>query len=325
MPSFIDEPTMTVSLTTVGVEWRPISPVSRSIGLPSPNTTPTFRSTTPSLPKDGTGCAGLRVERDQAVARRDVEDAVVAAAVGPVGQRRGPTAAAAPPAPRGAFGIAVHPQQLAGRGVERHHRAARAAGRVEHAADHQRRAFELVFRARAEAVGLEAPGDFELVEVARVDLIERRVPGAAQIGRVVRPLAVLRWTAARRLARRADGRAEQGEDQEQERRARRRSPHESHSFRRRTAVRAARLYPRRSLHAPRRLPHFSGKSRPTRSVLSAICGLRLDVHLHERRGPAAQLAGAAFAGEVVGGDVQHVVARLAEARRRQWPCRGTGR
>src|SRR6185503_10600518 len=36
MPSFIDDPTMMVSLTTVGVEWSPISPVSRSIGWPLP-------------------------------------------------------------------------------------------------------------------------------------------------------------------------------------------------------------------------------------------------------------------------------------------------
>ena len=59
MPSFIDEPTMIVSLTTVGVECSPISPVSRSICWPLPFTTPTFRSTTPSLPKDGIGAPVL--------------------------------------------------------------------------------------------------------------------------------------------------------------------------------------------------------------------------------------------------------------------------
>ena len=55
MPSFIDDPTMIVSLTTVGVECRPISPVSRSICCPLPYTTPTFMSTTPFLPNDGIG------------------------------------------------------------------------------------------------------------------------------------------------------------------------------------------------------------------------------------------------------------------------------
>src|SRR4029078_12792784 len=39
--SFLNnEPTMTTSLTTVGVEWRPISPTSRSIACPLPNTAP---------------------------------------------------------------------------------------------------------------------------------------------------------------------------------------------------------------------------------------------------------------------------------------------
>src|ERR1700730_5725398 len=53
MPSLNDEPTITTSLTTVGVEWRPISPVSRSIGWPLPNTAPFCMSTTPPSPNDG--------------------------------------------------------------------------------------------------------------------------------------------------------------------------------------------------------------------------------------------------------------------------------
>src|SRR4029453_7884989 len=55
MPSFIDDPTMTTSLTTVGVECRPISPVSSSICWPLPYTTPTFMSTTPFLPNEEIG------------------------------------------------------------------------------------------------------------------------------------------------------------------------------------------------------------------------------------------------------------------------------
>ena len=46
---------MTVSLTTVGVECRPISPFSRSICLSLPMMTPTFRSTTPFVPNDAIG------------------------------------------------------------------------------------------------------------------------------------------------------------------------------------------------------------------------------------------------------------------------------
>src|SRR5262249_53941858 len=51
MPPFIAIPTITTSLTTVGVECRPASPVSRSLCWPVPLTTPTLRSTTPSFPK----------------------------------------------------------------------------------------------------------------------------------------------------------------------------------------------------------------------------------------------------------------------------------
>src|SRR5207249_3758798 len=65
---------------------------------------------------------------------------------------------------------------------------------------HERRAFELELWTRAEVVGLETPGDFELIEVAAVDLIERGVPGAANVGGVVRPFAVLRAGHAGRLA-----------------------------------------------------------------------------------------------------------------------------
>ncbi len=116
--------------------------------------------------------AGLRVELDKAVPGRHVDDAVVALAVGPVRH-----AAAGKLARRDggavAFPIAVRPDQLAGAAVDRHDRAARARRAVEDAFDRERRAFELELRPRAEVVRLEAPRDFELVEVARRDLIER--------------------------------------------------------------------------------------------------------------------------------------------------------
>jgi hypothetical protein len=67
----------------------------------------------------------------------------------------------------------VHPQQLAGGRVERDDRAPRAGREVQHALDHQRRRLQLIFRTGAEPIGLEAERDFELVEIARVDLIER--------------------------------------------------------------------------------------------------------------------------------------------------------
>ena len=54
------------------------------------------------------------------------------------------------------------PDQFAGLCIQRDHGAARAGRGVDHALDHQRRAFQLVFGPRAEIVGLESPGDFEL-------------------------------------------------------------------------------------------------------------------------------------------------------------------
>ncbi len=134
--------------------------------------------------------AGVGVELNQAIAGGHVEDAVVALAVGPVGH-----AAAGKLAGRDggaiSFPHAVGPDQFAGLGVERDHGAPRAGRGVDDAFDHERRAFELVLRARAKIVGLETPGHFELVEVRRVDLIERRIFGAFEIGGVVRPFAVL--------------------------------------------------------------------------------------------------------------------------------------
>ncbi len=146
------------------------------------------------------GLPGLRVERDEAISRRDVDDAIVAFAVAPVREPAARELTGRRRAAR-AFGVAVNPEQLAGGRVERDHGPAGAGGRVQHALDHQRRPFELVLRARAEAVGLEAPGHLEVVEVLPVDLIERRIPAAADIARVARPLAGLRRVRrARRLA-----------------------------------------------------------------------------------------------------------------------------
>jgi hypothetical protein len=52
-PSRIAAPIIAMSPTTVGVEWTPISPVSRSICSLVPLTTPTFKSTTPLVPNPG--------------------------------------------------------------------------------------------------------------------------------------------------------------------------------------------------------------------------------------------------------------------------------
>src|SRR5262249_2121917 len=91
-----------------------------------------------------------------------------------------------------AFVLAVHPQHLAGGGVERGDGAARPGSAVDDAVDHQRRALEVEFGTRAEGVGLEPPRDFELVEVIFGDLVERRVSRAREIAAVGGPLGALR-------------------------------------------------------------------------------------------------------------------------------------
>ena len=80
--------------------------------------------------------------------------------------------------------LAVRPEEFSGGGIERDDRTPCAGSRVDHAVDHQRRAFELELGAIAEAIGLETPRDFELAEVGGVDLIERFVAVAAQIAAI---------------------------------------------------------------------------------------------------------------------------------------------
>ena len=85
--------------------------------------------------------SGSGVERDEPVSLRHVQDSLLLAvapvreaASGELARRRRPA---------GAFVLAVHPQQLAGRRVERDHGAPRPARRVQAAADHQRRRLEV--------------------------------------------------------------------------------------------------------------------------------------------------------------------------------------
>jgi len=124
-----------------------------------------------ALAEPGDRHAGPGIEGDEPIAWRDVQDPIVPA-IGPVREaatreltRRGRAACA--------LVLAVHPQQLAGCAVERHHGAPRPRRRIDHAFDHQRRRLELILGSRAQAVGLEPPRDLELVEVRAVDLIER--------------------------------------------------------------------------------------------------------------------------------------------------------
>ena len=85
--------------------------------------------------------AGLRVEREEAVAGRDVENPLLAA-VGPVRQATAREDARCVGAAR-AFILAVHPQQFARGRIERDHRAARAGRGIHDPVRHQRRRLEI--------------------------------------------------------------------------------------------------------------------------------------------------------------------------------------
>ena len=138
--------------------------------------------------------AGGGVERHQAEADGDVEDARVRA-VGPVRESAARQAArrSGRPSP---LVLAVHPEQLAGGGVESDDGPPGAAGGVEHAAGHQRRPRQLELGRRTEIVRSEAPGELQSAEVRGVDPVERGVARVSGVAAVARPLALRRGQGA---------------------------------------------------------------------------------------------------------------------------------
>ena len=203
---------------------------------------------------------GLRVDADEVAVAGAPEDALVSLAVGPVGHAPlRPRVAHG----RGALLVAlrvVDPEGFAGRRVDGD--ALRERGvEVEHAAHHQRRRLQpaqdrpVAGPVEVGGVGDERvddgvegrpplaaarrrpahhavdggplPGDLEVREVAGVDLVERRVLGAADIAGVAAPLAlrgVVRLPRAGGVAglglRGGRGRGEQGEQRHREDRER---------------------------------------------------------------------------------------------------------
>ena len=133
---------------------------------------------------------GLRVERDQAIAGSDVEDSRLVA-VGPVGE-----AASGQPPRRGvaarAFVLAVHPQHLAGGGVERHDRAPRARG-GEYSTPPTISGVDWKLNSGRGPSGsvLKRQATSSLLKFAGGDLVERGIARAGEIAAVSAPLAPL--------------------------------------------------------------------------------------------------------------------------------------
>ncbi len=86
----------------------------------------------------------------------------------------------------------MHPEQFAGRSVNRDCGTARPCRGVEHSVDHERRAFQFVLWTIAEHIGLQAPNHFEVIEIGGIDLIKRPVAGTGKISGVGRPFCFLR-------------------------------------------------------------------------------------------------------------------------------------
>ena len=138
--------------------------------------------------------AGAGVQRhEQQVVRGDEDARVVALVIIPVGHAAVlPAHVGGPVEPVVGLRV-VRPGQLAGARVERRH-LPEGRAQVDHAVDHQRHRLE---RARTDVLalagdfgldGAPAPGDLEVVEVLRRDLIER---GVLRVGRVVAEVAPL--------------------------------------------------------------------------------------------------------------------------------------
>jgi hypothetical protein len=92
----------------------------------------------------------------------------------------------------------VHPQHLSRGSVDRDRGAAGSCRRIHHALHDERRRFELKFLARTEILGLEPPGNFEVLEVGAVDLIERSIAMVREVPAVAAPIGVGRGILAER-------------------------------------------------------------------------------------------------------------------------------
>ena len=136
----------------------------------------------------GDWLTGVSVEFQQLIAHADPDDAVIAFTVGPVGnaatgELTGRVDGAL------AFLKYVDPVHFACLRVERDYGFAVAAGGIDHAAHHQRRAFQFVFRAGTHVVCFETPRYFKVVEVGGINLIEGQVFAPPDVRSVPGPFA----------------------------------------------------------------------------------------------------------------------------------------
>ena len=132
--------------------------------------------------------AGVRIECNELETGGGEQYTVVALSVGPVGHA--PVNLA-----RGLFESlpfirTVDPERFASARVGRDNETPLVHGEIQDTIDHQWRGLAAGLRVGQQAVGFPYPCDFQVIDVVRPDLVERRVAGAALIAAVCGPFAI---------------------------------------------------------------------------------------------------------------------------------------
>src|SRR5438093_834949 len=132
---------------------------------------------------------GLGIERDQMEPRKDRKDPLVLS-IRPIGHATSGISSWRL-AIAFAFIHAIHPQSIAGPCIRSHYGTVISGSEIENSIDVEwsRLALEL---SRAEIVGLPRPGDFEVLHIVAVDLIQGGIARASQLAPVRPPLSILR-------------------------------------------------------------------------------------------------------------------------------------
>src|SRR5262249_6635285 len=138
------------------------------------------------LSETGIRISSLRIERDELVTDRHIKNAFVCT-IGPIGNTVARPAARTAPV---AFIFLMLPQKGARGCVKGNHTSLRARGKKQASLREKRRALVDEFGAASYGFGLETPGNFQLVKIRCINLIERHVARTGGIVCVMVPLAV---------------------------------------------------------------------------------------------------------------------------------------
>src|SRR6185295_9170487 len=168
----------------------------------------------------GDWTTGFRIELNELVAERDVDEPIVTAAVGPVRQTASARATIRRSTAARSFVLVKRPERLAGGGIGCDDVPRRSGGEVQDAANHQRRHLPVIVGPRPEVFRLPARDQLEIPDVSAVDLTEWRVVRGRRVAAPIPPFTVLRGVWLR-------GQLAGAEQNHDERKLRRREPQRS--------------------------------------------------------------------------------------------------